>query len=109
MKRTHKPLTCRVVKGALVIEIGIDTLAWAFLRSNFAYELAGPDCLARGERPDKRFRIDDKLEFARDVVREMIDEAEDGSNLLNTMIDEACKRAIEQGSIAFVDTHEDER
>lgn len=68
MRRTHKPLSCRVVKGALVIEIGIDTLAFAYLRSDRAFQ--------------------------------------DGSSPLSDFIDDACERAVNEGSIAFVDTKE---
>ena len=102
-RRDQKPLACRVTNGALVIEIGIETLAHAFLRSDYAFELQGND----RDDPRKRFRIDDKEEFATDVVRELLAEAEDGSSMLTKLVDEACKRAVEEGSIALIDENED--
>lgn len=92
-----------VSRGVLTIEIGVDTLAFAALRSDYAYSLMGPG----QERPDSRFRIGDKRKFATEVVHELRDElGEDGSTLLTVLFDKACERAIEQGSEAFVDAEE---
>lgn len=104
-KAKDRPLRARMSGNVLTIEIGVDTLAFAALRSDYAWNLVGDDGRTR---PDTVFRIDDKREFARDVVRELLDEAEDGSSLLTKLFDDACVAAIEQGSIAFVDTREPE-
>lgn len=100
-KRANKnrPLRAFVKSGVLTIEIGIDTLAFAQLRSPYCWSLMGP----KQERPDTRFRIDDKREFAREVARALLDEEEDGSSLLAELFDTAGTDAIEGGSIAFID------
>ena len=101
--RKNIPLRCRVVQNVLTIEIGIDTLAHACLCSEYAFSLM----VERQERPNTRFRIDNKRKFANEVAHELTDElGEDGSTLLTNLFDKACEKAIEQGSTAFVDTEE---
>lgn len=98
-----RPLKAFVSRGVLTIEIGVDTLAFAALRSDYAYSLMGP----KQERPDTRFGIRDKRAFAREVVCELHREAEDGSSLLTKLFDDACQGAIEDGSTEFVDRDDD--
>ena len=106
MKPQNKPLSVSVHKGVMRIEIGVDTLASAYLRSEHAWRVANPN--ANGNLlPEDIFRIKNKSGFARDVKREMLDEAEDGSNLLNMMLDKAAAGAVEQGSIYFVTDEEE--
>jgi hypothetical protein len=100
-KPKNKPLTCTVTReGVLRIEIGIDTLAHAALRSPWAYALSGQDA------PEERLSISKPRGFAVDVRRELFDEAEDGSSLLTGLIDQATERAVNQGSEFFVDSKE---
>lgn len=101
-RRKDRPLRAFVSRGVLTIEIGVDTLAFAALRSEYAYSLMGP----KQERPDSRFHVHDKRKFGMEVVHELLDEAEDGSNLLTELFDTACTDAIEQGSQEFVDAEE---
>lgn len=104
-RRARRPLRAIVSRrGVLTVEIDIDTLAFAALRSDYAYELVGTDNPRNA--PHELFRIDDKGEFARDVVYELLREAEDGNSMLTGLFDEACRRAIEQGSLAFIDTRD---
>lgn len=108
MKREDIPLRVHVRFGVLTIEIGVDTLAHACLRSDYAYELLEDRDLIDNRRPDARFAITDPARFAVDVKRELIAElGEDGSSLLTNVIDAACRSAIEQGSEWFAD-REDE-
>lgn len=108
MKRKQwkeRPLRVFVSRGVLSIEIGINTLAWSALRAPFAWEMVKRhNC---DIQPETVFRIDDAREFANDVVRELLAEAEDGSGLLSDLLDKASQRAIEEGSIAFVDTRDE--
>ncbi len=104
MRRTpNKPLTVRVSRDVLTIEIGINTLATAALCSDYAFNLMGPS----HDRPDARFSIRNKAAFARDVAHELRDElGEDGSTLVTKAIDDACVAAIEQGSAEFIDSED---
>jgi hypothetical protein len=103
----NRTLRCRVQGDVLTIEVGINTLAFAALHSPFVYELVGGATVDTGE-PAERFRIDDKLDFAHDVASELNREAEDGSSMITDLLDKACQKAIEEGSIAFIDTREEE-
>jgi hypothetical protein len=80
----------------MTIEIGVDALAFAAVHSPDRWDEAMRE-------PAERFVVTDAVEFAKDVVRELLDEAEDGSSLLTNMIDKACEQAIEQGSQFFHD------
>lgn len=99
--RRGAPLRASVTRdGVLKIEIGIDTLAYAYLRSDHAYAALGDD----SRRPDERFSITNKRAFAVDVRRALTDElGEDGNSLLTNVLDNACESAIDQGSEHFAD------
>jgi hypothetical protein len=89
--RTHQHLTAQVANGYLDLGIGLDTL-------RFAAE-AHPDFWDGESGTDvPNIRITDMGVFAKDVVRAINDEAEDGSTLLTSMLDEAIKQAVEDGS-----------
>ncbi len=103
-KPSDRPLRCTVKNGVLTIEIGVATLAFAALRSPFAYEMMGDNCATR---PDTRFSIANARGFAKDVVREMTREEEDGTTPLDTMLDEVTRKAIEDGSEYFLDSKEE--
>jgi hypothetical protein len=72
------PLEAKIEKGALVVRIGIQTLAHAVTYSDWAnpYEEATGDYI-------RTFAIVDAPQFASDVVHEMLREREDGSTLLS--------------------------
>jgi hypothetical protein len=101
-----RPLRVIVSRGVLSIEIGIDTLACSALNAPFAWDLVGRE--NHDVKPDSVFRIDDARQFARDVECELLAEAEDGSSLLSGLFDKASQKAIEEGSIAFIDTREEQ-
>jgi len=90
------PLSCKLRGDKVVIEIGIDTLAFAFEES----EYNNPFDVTQ----NKHVRTDTiafKKEFARDVVNEINDEEEDGSTLLTGLFDKATERAVENGSLGI--------
>jgi hypothetical protein len=105
-KPRSRPLTCTVTRdGVLRIEIGVDTLTSAALRSPFAWRLAderNPDKPGAVD-PCSLFAITDARGFADDVIRELLREAEDGSSLLTDLLDKATQKAIEDGSEFFED------
>jgi uncharacterized pyridoxal phosphate-containing UPF0001 family protein len=93
------PLEAKIEKGALVVRIGIQTLAHAVTYSDWAnpYEEATGDYI-------RTFAIVDAPQFASDVLHEMLREREDGSTPLSDFIDKMSEQAIEQGSVGL---HED--
>ena len=98
--KRHKLLSCVVSRdGVLRIEIGVESLAFAAVHGPLADRLDP-------ELDDKRFRVTDAKGFALDVKHELLDEAEDGSNLVHRMLDAAIEQAVNQGSEHFVDTQE---
>lgn len=96
-------MTVKITKdGVLTIEIGIDTCAFAALRSAYAWDLADEETGKPGGTPDELFKITDARGFAVDVSRELLDEAEDGSSLLTKLLDDASRKSIEEGSEFFM-------
>lgn len=97
--RRNKPLGVRITRdGVLTIEIGIETLAFASLRSNYAYECADLERTGNCRDPREVFKVTNARGFALEVKSELLEEAEDGSSLLTNVIDQACQNAVEQGS-----------
>jgi len=92
-------LEVKIEKGALVVRIGIETLAHAVTYSDWAnhYEEASGDYV-------RTFAIVDAPQFAGDVLHEMLREREDGSTPLSDFIDKMSEEAIGQGSLGL---HED--
>lgn len=102
--RRHKPLSTKVTRdGVLTIEIGIETLAFASLRSDFAYQCADPKFTGNGKDPREVFKVTNPRGFAVEVVAELLEEAEDGSSLLTNIVDKACQKAIEAGSKFWIE------
>ena len=93
------PLKVRIERGALVVRIGIETLAHAVTYSDWAnpYEEATGDYI-------RNFAIVDAPQFASDVIHEMLREREDGSTPLSDFVDRMSEKAIEDGSLGL---HED--
>ena len=93
-RRKDAPLAVKVVGDRLTVEIGIDTLAFAFEEGdwNNPFNDAANDF-------QRKYRIGDKQEFANDVRHAMRDEAEDGSHPLSRFLDAMFVAAVEDGSI----------
>ena len=77
----------------VVIRIGIDTLAFAIARSPSFY-----DYDKHGACEGPYIKIDDSRLFAREVVRALLHEEEDGSGPLSNLLDEAGQRALDDGA-----------
>jgi hypothetical protein len=92
------PLEVKIEDGALVIRIGIQTLAHAVTYSDWAnpYDEASGDYL-------RSFAITDAPQFAADVLHEMLREEEDGSTPLSDFIDACSEKAVEDGSVGLHD------
>jgi hypothetical protein len=92
-------LEVKIEKGALVVRIGIHTLAYAVTYSDWAnpYDEPTGDYI-------RDFAIVDAPQFASDVLHEMLREREDGSTPLSDFIDKMSEEAINQGSVGL---HED--
>ena len=92
-----QPLSCKLEGDELVIRIGIDTLAWAAQSEGrepfWTYDWEKADFV-------QRWKVIDNLEWAKDVVREITREEEDGSSPLTNLLDKASEDALDQGSIA---------
>ncbi len=77
---SHTPLSVVIKDGVLAIEIGMDVLAHSSL-----------------------LKVPDAAGFAEEVRSALLDEAEDGSSLLTKLFDDACQKAIEDGSEHWVE------
>lgn len=101
MKMTHygKPLQVEIEKGALVIRIGVQTLAHAVTYADWA----NPHDEATGDYV-RSFAIVDAAQFASDIAHEMKREREDGSTPLSDFLDKMSQNAIDDGSLGL---HED--
>ena len=89
MKR--RPLTVKIEKDELVIRIGIGTLAFSADECPLFYN---------GERDCSDVKVIDPPEWAKDVLRELEREEEDGSTPVTELIDKAMSDAVDQGSLA---------
>lgn len=96
-----RPLGVAVRDGRLMIQIGIDVLAYAIAYSDWA----NPFDEARNDYI-RTFAIVDPEQFAKDVQHAMLREREDGSTPLSDFIDQAAQDAISDGSLGL---HEDEQ
>jgi hypothetical protein len=102
-----KPLTVSVAGGVLRIEIGVSTLAFATLHSQYVYDMM-PGRHRHDEREvAKRFSIPDEKGFAEEIRSALLDEEEDGSSLLTELLDKAAQVAIEDGSLCFIDAKDE--
>jgi hypothetical protein len=99
LKHYDAPLTVAIERDALVIRIGIQTLAHAVTYSDWANKW-------NDDANDyiRTFAIEDVRQFAKDVASMMRREEEDGSSLLSNFIDKASEEAVNDGSLGL---HED--
>lgn len=93
-----RPLETKIENGALVIRIGIQTLAHAVSYSDWAnpFDEDAHDYI-------RTFAIVDAHEFASDVRHEMLREREDGSTPLSDFLDQMSEEAVNQGSLGTDD------
>ncbi len=88
MRKTSKqPLTVGIEAGRVVISIGITTLGEA---------LVGPGSPVKRDAPHAK--ITDHAEFAREVVRALKAEEEDGTTLVHKMLDGVATEFLESGA-----------
>lgn len=96
-KGLNERLRCRVVGGkVLTISIGIDTLAHAFVTGPVGDRLTRDDEHEDGYDRE-RLRVTDAAVFAKEVVRALLNEREDGSSPLTDTLDKAFDDAINDG------------
>jgi hypothetical protein len=93
------PLEVTIERGALVVRIGIETLAHAVTYA----EWANPYDEATGDYV-RSFAITDAPQFAHDVLHAMLHEREDGSTPLSDFLDTMAEAAVNDGSEGL---HED--
>ena len=100
MKRPRKAenerLEVKVIRGRLIISIGIRTLAFAATESNENFQ--------RGEEGQPMLRVVAALTAAHDVARVLRDEEEDGSTMVTALLDKAITKAWEDGGEGFDET-----
>lgn len=101
------PLSVAVKDGVLRIEIGVSTLAFAALRSQFVYNMLPARHRHSREAVEKRFSVPDPAGFAEEVAGALLEEEEDGSSLLTDLLDKAAQNAIEDGAHCFVDAEDE--
>lgn len=86
-------LKAEVKGGKLVISIGVDVLAFAAQRH---YDEEAFNA-TEGQMKASEFRVVDAAALAKEVVRELEREAEDGTTRLHLMFDTAFTKVLEQG------------
>jgi hypothetical protein len=89
--KPDRPLKVGIENNQLVIRIGIDRLAYSAENCERFYDYnfhEGPPYI----------KITNNEEFANDVIRQLVKEAEDGSTPLDGLLDDACVDAYEDGS-----------
>ena len=82
-----QPLEIDIIKGRLVISVGVETIGHAISLSPYIMRFED------GEEP----QITDPDLFAKEIVRELDRESEDGTTLIHLALDKAAERAIENG------------
>lgn len=100
------PLRAYIKDGVLHIEVGVDTLAHAVIRSEWAWRILGNN--EDGILPEDRFSITDTEEFAKEILEVIEREDETGSSRLTYLLDEAAETAMSEGSEYFRDKNDDD-
>lgn len=86
----NRPLNAFVENDVLTIEIGVDVLAFACLHEGSGMRFRHED-----------YVITNNAGFAKDVVRALTHEAEDGSSMITALIDNAIEAATDDGAEHF--------
>jgi hypothetical protein len=94
VKPIDAPLDAKIEGSQLVIRIGINTLAFAAEHCPRFYDNE------KGADPPY-VKVTDKRELARDVVRALLHEQEDGTTPLCILLDDAFEFAYGDGSLGF--------
>lgn len=89
MSDDELPLSCTMIDGAIVIWVGEKALAHA---TNINPKLYDP------ERDCGLYAVTDHAAFAKEVVRKLKQEGEDGSTMLTDVLDRAVYEAINDGA-----------
>ena len=90
-----QPLELKIEKDALVIRVGVQTLAHAVTYADWAntFDEEVGDYI-------RTFAITDVKKFASDVLHAMLAEREDGSTPLSDFLDKMAEAAVDDGSLA---------
>ena len=88
MKRADQGLRVTIDDGRLVISIGVDVLCFAAESCARFYD---------GEVDKYTLKITNKAMFARDVLRMLEREQEDGTTPVHTLLDNAFEAAVDDG------------
>lgn len=86
-----------------MIRVGVNTIA--FVSENSSKFM---DFNEKTGEYENRFRVADTSELARDVVRALNKEQEDGTTPVHLLLDDAIEEAFEQGSLGFHDSDEEQ-
>lgn len=79
-----------IIKGRLVISIGISALCFAATRGPYFDDICA--------RTSQDIIVTDQDAFAKEILRELRREEEDGTTLVHLMLDKAAERAVENGA-----------
>ena len=92
------PLRCKLIGDKVVIDVGIDTIAFVFENgdNNNPFNEKADDYV-------RQYTVVDKKQFAKDVIDAMLLEEEDGSSMLTKLFDDATEAAVESGSNGIKD------
>lgn len=92
--RREQRLTAEVIGNRIVISIGINTAAWATNEH--------PDFYTYDEKVrdwTHKIQVTDIRAFAKEIVRAMLNEREDGSTITTDFMDKAILDAVEDGAV----------
>jgi hypothetical protein len=92
-----RPLTVQIEEEELVLRIGVDTLAWACEHCPKLED----------DWFDPTYKVTDPAGFARDVLRELEREEEDGTTAVHVLLDAVIVEAIDRGSCAVEESASD--
>ncbi len=88
MRKPDLPLKVEMQRGVVRLSVGAAVLAFA--ATNHPYRL--------DEKGTPLWKVVDAVKFSEEVVRAMNREAEDGSNLITRMLDQAISDAVDDGA-----------
>jgi hypothetical protein len=95
MSDSDTPLTVEIIDDQLVIRIGIGRLAYCAEHCERFYDYEqhpnGPPYL----------KVNDVLEFAKEIKAALCSEREDGSGPLGDLLDDATEKAEDDGAVSF--------